>query len=226
MTILRVEQPVAAHLETRDEVHERDLRGIARAMEHAFAEKGAAERHAVQSANKIIAVVDLYRVAVTAIEQRSVDAADADIDPGARAVLLGFGAAFDDSVEVAVDMDRITRGADSPGEAARKVEPLQGITPRMSGSIQYSAGSSALSAIGKIPQAYAFSRTSGVISMKVFSRFAMARTCPTVTQTRGGNSGLGTRSVNAFHTRNAANFRMLGLGRVTQAEPNRRGEQE
>ncbi len=73
----------------------------------------------------MIAVVDLYRVAVTAIEQRSVDAADADIDPGARAVLLGFGAAFDDSVEVAVDMDRIARGADSPGEAGRKMEPLQ-----------------------------------------------------------------------------------------------------
>jgi hypothetical protein len=106
-------------------VHERDLRGVARAMEHALAEEGAAERYAVQPANKMIAVVYLYRVAVAAIEQRPVYAADADIDPRAGAVLLGFGAAFDDRVEVAVNIDRIARGADGTGETCRKMKPLQ-----------------------------------------------------------------------------------------------------
>ena len=94
-------------------------------MEHTLAEESAAEPHAVQSANKMIAVVDLYRVAVTVIEQRPVYAANTDIDPSACAVLLGFSAAFDDRVEVAVNIDRIARGADGTGETSRKMKPPQ-----------------------------------------------------------------------------------------------------
>ena len=86
-------------------MHERDLRGVARAVEHALAEEGAAERDAVESADELVAVIDLDGVAMAALEQCAVDAADARIDPGAGAVLLGFGAALDHRVEVAVDMD-------------------------------------------------------------------------------------------------------------------------
>src|SRR5471030_912063 len=56
-------------------------------------------------------------------------------------------------------------------EAMRK--PSSGITPRFSGSTQNSVGSSALSAIGKMPQAYARSSTCGVISDDAESRDVM-----------------------------------------------------
>ncbi len=49
---LRVEQPVAAGNEPRDQMHQRDLRGVARAVEHAFAEEHAAERNAVETADQ------------------------------------------------------------------------------------------------------------------------------------------------------------------------------
>ena len=49
---LRVEQLEAAGSQPRDEMHERDLRSIARAVEHALAEEGAAERDAVEPADQ------------------------------------------------------------------------------------------------------------------------------------------------------------------------------
>ena len=45
---LAVEQGEAADLEARDQPGERDLRRVGRAAEHAFAEKGAAEAHAIE----------------------------------------------------------------------------------------------------------------------------------------------------------------------------------
>src|SRR5690349_20021830 len=90
---LRVEQPVAADFQPRDEMHERDHGGVARAMKHALAEEGAAERNAVQSADQHVSLVHFHRVAISALEQRAVDASDARIDPGPAAVALGFGAA-------------------------------------------------------------------------------------------------------------------------------------
>src|SRR5438876_11182036 len=56
-------------------------------------------------------------------------------------------------------------------EAIRKRSSA--ITPRISGSTQNSVGSPALSAIGKMPQAYARSSTSGVISETADSRDVM-----------------------------------------------------
>src|SRR6516165_6209579 len=59
-------------------------------------------------------------------------------------------------------------------EATRK--PSSGITPRISGSTQNRVGSSALSAIGKMPQAYARNSTAGVISDEAESRDVMEKT--------------------------------------------------
>src|SRR5258708_35384194 len=53
--------------------------------------------------------------------------------------------------------------------------PSSGISPRISGSTQNSDGSSTLSAIGKMPQAYARSKTSGVISDEAESRELMGK---------------------------------------------------
>ena len=54
----------AAGLQARHQMHQRNLGSIAGAVEHALAEKGAAERDAIKPADQIVAVIDLDGVAV------------------------------------------------------------------------------------------------------------------------------------------------------------------
>ena len=103
--ILRVEQPVSAGLEPCDQMDERDLGCIARAVEHAFAEEGAPKRHAIEPADETITLINLDRMTMASIEQRAIDAADASIDPGAGAILFRLGATLDHRIEVAIDMN-------------------------------------------------------------------------------------------------------------------------
>ena len=49
-------------------MHQRDLGGVARAVEHALAEEGAAERDAVEPADQLVAVIDLDGVAMAALD--------------------------------------------------------------------------------------------------------------------------------------------------------------
>ncbi len=102
---LRVEQPIAAEPQPRDEMHQRDLRGIARAMEHALAEERRAEAHAVEAADQRVAVIDLDGVAMPDVEQPAIELADRRVDPGARALRAGLRAAVDHGFEVAVAHD-------------------------------------------------------------------------------------------------------------------------
>ena len=44
---LRVEQSEAAGPKAREQMHERDLRGVASAVKHALSEEGAAQAHPV-----------------------------------------------------------------------------------------------------------------------------------------------------------------------------------
>ena len=74
---LRVEQPEAAGPQPRHQMHQRDLGGVARAMEHALAEERAAERDAVEPADQRIAVIDLDGVAMAVLEELAVEPADA-----------------------------------------------------------------------------------------------------------------------------------------------------
>ncbi len=67
--ILRVEQAIAAGLEPRDQMHQRDLGRVARAMKHALAEECAAERDTVKAADKFVAVIDFDGVAMTALDR-------------------------------------------------------------------------------------------------------------------------------------------------------------
>ena len=100
---LGVEQPVMAGLEPRHQMHERDLRSVARAVEHALAEKGAAETDAIEAADQLLAVIDLDGVAVAALVELAIEIADAGVDPGARASRLRLRAAVDDGIEIAID---------------------------------------------------------------------------------------------------------------------------
>src|SRR5437899_5616437 len=96
---LRVEQLETAGPEARDEMHQRDLRGVARAVEHALAEESAAERDAVETADERVAVIDLDAVAMAAVVELAIEHADARVDPGARTPGLRFRAAVEHGVE-------------------------------------------------------------------------------------------------------------------------------
>ena len=103
---LRVEQPVAAGLEPRHQMHERDLGSVARAMEHALAEERAAEADAVEAADQFVVLIDLDAVAMAEVVELAIERADARVDPGAGAAGLRLGAAVEHGIEVAVDRDR------------------------------------------------------------------------------------------------------------------------
>jgi hypothetical protein len=61
---LRVEQGEAPISQSRHQIDERDLARVAGSREHALAEKGAAEMHAVKSAGEHAVLPHLDRVAV------------------------------------------------------------------------------------------------------------------------------------------------------------------
>ena len=122
---LRIEELESAGLETRDEVHERDLGSVARAVEHALAEERATERDAVKTADEGFAVVDFEAVAMTPVVQLAIEHADARVDPRARAAGAGLGAALKHRVEVAVDGDGEAVRAHGAGEAGRQVKAIE-----------------------------------------------------------------------------------------------------
>ena len=70
---LRVEQREAAAFEPRHEMDQRDLRGVALAVEHALAEEGGAEPHAVEPADQPPVPVGLDGVAMAEVEELAVE---------------------------------------------------------------------------------------------------------------------------------------------------------
>src|SRR5262249_56777359 len=122
---LRVEQPEAAGAQPRHQMHHRDFRGVARAVEHALAEEGAAEAHAVEPADQRSAVVDLDGMAVPDAVETEIEIADALVDPGAGAAGRRRGTAVDHPVEVAVAYDREALAAHRAGEPARHPETVE-----------------------------------------------------------------------------------------------------
>src|SRR5581483_7182348 len=109
----------------RHQMHQRHLRGVARLVEHALAEKRAREIDAIESADQPSAFIDLDAVAMAAFVKLAVEVADALVDPGPAAAGLGRRAAFQDRLEVPVDRDGETVGADGarePGGDAEAVE--------------------------------------------------------------------------------------------------------
>src|SRR5882757_1045779 len=102
---LRVEQHKTAGDQPRDQMHQRDFRGVADVMKHALAEEGAAEADAVEPAGQIIAVPDLDTVAMPDLMQGGIEVADAAVDPGVVAAGSGRRAAVDHGLEGGVDGD-------------------------------------------------------------------------------------------------------------------------
>src|SRR6202012_640456 len=92
--------------------HQRHLGGVASAVKHALAEKGAAEIDAIEPTDEIVVLPDFDAVAMAKRMQPAVEVADAPVDPGVLAALLRRGAAGDHGLERTVDRDR--EGAGTP----------------------------------------------------------------------------------------------------------------
>ena len=112
-------------LEPRHQMHQRNLGSVAGAVEHAFAEKGAAEADAIKAADQFLAVIDFDRMAVAALVEFAVQVVDAGVDPGPAASRHRLRAAVNDGVEIAVDHDGETVGAHGARQAIRHVEAIQ-----------------------------------------------------------------------------------------------------
>src|SRR4029077_8474659 len=106
-------------------MHKCYLGGVTRSVKHAFTEEGAAQRHAVKPADKLVAVIDFDSVAMATLDQRAVDAADTRIDPCTGAILLGFGAAVDHTIEIAIDVDRPWCQANGALQSRRDMESVE-----------------------------------------------------------------------------------------------------
>src|SRR5882672_5179308 len=106
-------------------MHQRDFRGVAGAMEHALAEEGAAEAHPVKPADQGIFVIDLDGVAMADIVELAIKRADAPIDPGPRTSRSRLGAAFDDSLEIAVANDGERLCPNGAGKSRRNMKAIE-----------------------------------------------------------------------------------------------------
>ena len=95
---LAIEQGEAAGFEPRHQPGERDLRGIGAQREHAFPEKGTAERDAVKAADEIAVLPAFHRMGVAEPMKRAVTFLDLGIDPG----FLPLGAMADNVTKGAI----------------------------------------------------------------------------------------------------------------------------
>jgi hypothetical protein len=95
---LAVEQGKIPGFQSGDEPGQRDLGRVGRATEHAFAEEGPAELHAIKPADEIAFAPYLDRMGMTRAVERKHGALELRVDPG----LLAVGAGRENAREVAV----------------------------------------------------------------------------------------------------------------------------
>ena len=79
---LAIEQGEAARFQARDQPGERDLRGVSRAADHAFAEERAAKREPVKPADQPIAIPTFDRMREAQLVKANEGLLDRMIDPG------------------------------------------------------------------------------------------------------------------------------------------------
>ena len=122
---LAVEQLPPARAQARDEVRERNLGRIARPADHRFAEKGAAERDAVEAADQFAILPALDAMRVADLEQPIVTRLDHRIDPRRGSVARGLGTQRNHVGKGAIGGDAKTIGDDRLFQAMRQPESIQ-----------------------------------------------------------------------------------------------------
>src|ERR1700720_1530910 len=96
---LRIQELESPRFEPSDEMDQRDLGRVARAVEHALAEESAAKGHAVESADEIVPLVDFEAVAMPPLVELAIERADSCVDPVTRSARPGVGASLEHRIE-------------------------------------------------------------------------------------------------------------------------------
>ena len=96
-----IEKDVAALAETVHEVDQGDFAGVAGVVEHAFAEKCAADAHAIEAAGEFAVTPDFDAVGELQVVKTAIGRDHLVVDPGAAGAFFHAGA--HDPLEVAVD---------------------------------------------------------------------------------------------------------------------------
>jgi hypothetical protein len=122
---LGVEQHVAAGDQSGDQMNQGHLRGVGAAREHALAEEGGAEGHAVQAADQLPLQPALDAVGVAHLEQLAVEAFDRSVDPGLVAAGPGLRAGGDHLGEGVVEADLEGISPDGPGQPMADMEAVE-----------------------------------------------------------------------------------------------------
>lgn len=122
---LAVEQAPAAGAQPCDQMRERDLRRIARATDHRFAEKGAAERHAIEAPDQLASLPAFDAVRMTEPKQAVVTRLDQRVDPGRRPVGRGLGAERDHARKTGIGGDAESLADNDFLQAARQAEAVE-----------------------------------------------------------------------------------------------------
>lgn len=122
---LAIEQFPAARDEPRDEVRERDLRRIARAADHRFAEEGPAECDAIEAPRQLAIKPAFDAVRMTKLEKPVIARPDYRVDPCRRPVIGGFGTQRDHVGERRVGRDAEAVRHDHLFQAARQVKAIE-----------------------------------------------------------------------------------------------------
>ena len=120
---LRIQQRVTLLPKAGDKIDQRDLAGIRRGREHAFAEERTAEGNAVDAADKFFALPGLHAMGMARAMQRCIEADDIVIDPGFRPRI---GTAVDDACKIFIEADAVGPAADSFGEALWYMQMVDG----------------------------------------------------------------------------------------------------
>src|SRR5690606_3061988 len=123
---LCVEKNEASADQMLDQIGQADLGRIPLARKHALAEKGAPERDAVKSADKLAVMPRFDRVAMPDFEQFSVGFANWTIDPRARALAGAAGTTFDHAIEIAIELYIENALSDRFLEAFGNMEAIEG----------------------------------------------------------------------------------------------------
>lgn len=118
---LAVEQAEAPDPKTRHQPGEGDLGGVRADREHALAEKGAGEAHAIEPADQLVVLPAFDRMGVAGLVQPVVAQLDLGVDPG----LGPLRAATDDGREGGVAGDGEDVRTQRLAEGARKVEAIE-----------------------------------------------------------------------------------------------------
>ena len=122
---LAVEQGKAARPQPRRQPCQRNLRRIGAARHHALAEKGPAERHAIETADQFLAVPTFDRMGKADLVQMAIGALDRIVDPGRWPIRRGLRAQRHQPGEIAIGRDAEPLPADHLRQRMRQVKAVQ-----------------------------------------------------------------------------------------------------